>query len=131
MTQNQKPKDFPFKEECLELVECAFEIHKQLGSGSPALVYRNAFESVLQHNGLPYTRDKKYAVNYNGMALDHKFHADFLVNDGIIVEIKSCPFMLLSTDLDVFNQLILSKPAICLIINFNAELLQFKKVILV
>ena len=123
MTQNQKPKDFPFKEECLDLIEFAFDIHRKLGGGLPVSSYRNAFESALKFNGMHYTREKRYAVNYNGMVLDHKFHADFLVNYGIIVEVIARPFLTREGDLEVFKQLIVSRPKIGLIINFNAELL--------
>ena len=131
MTQNHHPHNFPLKAECLELVEISLELHKKLGNGLSGLAYKNAFENELIARGIPYSKEKRYAVNVNGLILAHKFHCDFLVNNGIIVEIKSIPFLITENDLNLFHQLILSKPKIGLIINFNSDLMQFKKVVLI
>jgi len=130
MTQNYNPNDFPFREQCLAIVEIAFNIHKTLGGGLADSIYKNAFETELKAKGIEYSKDMRYAVNFNGMMLDHKFHPDFLVYGAIIVEIKSVPFIITENDLNIFNQLVVTRPKIGLIINFHKELMQFKKLVI-
>ncbi|RZL13761.1 MAG: GxxExxY protein, partial [Pedobacter sp.] len=116
MTKNYNPTDFPLRKQCLAIVEIAFNIHKTLGGGLANSVYKSAFENALDAKGIEYLQDMRYAVNFNGMMLEHKFYPDFLVYGAIIVEIKSAPFAITDTDLELFNQLIVTKPKIGLII---------------
>ncbi|GGI22269.1 GxxExxY protein [Pedobacter mendelii] len=130
MTQNYNPSDFPFREECLALIEIASNIHKTLGSGLNECIYKTEFETELKAKDIEYQTEKRYSVNINGMVLEHKFYSDFVVNDNIIVEIKSVPFNIGNSELILFNQLIMSKPKVGLVINFYNELIQFKKFVL-
>lgn len=130
MAKNHQDEEFLFKEECLTLTEIAEQIHRDLGFGLHDSEYKLAFESKLKYHGFDYEAQKKFAFNFNGIILQHKFYADFVIKENIIVEIKSVPYRLNDYDLKVFEQLILNKPKAGLVINFYKEELHFKKIVL-
>ncbi len=130
MVKNHSEEEFLFKKECLALIEIAEQIHKDIGFGLHDSKYKTAFESKLNFIGFDYEVQKKYAFNFNGIILQHKFYADFVINEDIIVEIKSVPYQLNDYDLKVFEQLILDRPKAGLIINFYKEEIHFKKIVL-
>ncbi len=82
-------KDFPLKEETDALIGMGIEIHKVLGFGFLEIVYKDAFEYELKLRELFYEREKQYPVPYKGIILPHKFYADFVVFNSVILEIKA------------------------------------------
>ena len=77
-----------YKDECFKIVGLCMEIHKILGKGFSENVYKDALEYELKNNNIPYQREKDYPVSYKDTVLPHKFYADFVVYDKIIIEIK-------------------------------------------
>ena len=65
------------------------EIHNQLGNGFLEIVYKDALEFELKERKISYTREKEYAVRYKNVVLAHRFYADFVVMDKIILEVKT------------------------------------------
>jgi len=78
-----------FKEECYQIIGKCFEVHNNLGAGFSEIVYKDALEHEFLKAGFQYHREKEYTVNYKGILLPHKFYADFVVFDKIIIEIKA------------------------------------------
>ena len=81
--------EYPLQKETYKIIGVAMEIHKILGKGFSEIVYKDAFEYEFNERGIYFEREKEYLVNYKGKILAHKFYADFVVFDKIIVEIKS------------------------------------------
>lgn len=65
------------------------EVHNNLGAGFLEIVYKDALEYEFKTVGIPFEREKEYMVHYKGNILPHKFYADFIVFDKIILEIKN------------------------------------------
>jgi len=65
------------------------EVHNNLGAGFLEIVYKDALELEFRKADIPYEREQKYEVNYKGTTLPHKFYADFVVFDSIILEVKA------------------------------------------
>ena len=78
-----------YKEESYTIIGKCFEVHNNLGRGFLEIVYKDALEYEFRKAGIPYEREKEYTVNYKGLILPHKFYADFVVFDKIILEIKA------------------------------------------
>ena len=78
-----------YKEECYKIIGKCFEVHKHLGAGFLEIVYKDALEYEFRNHNIHYSREKIYEVNYKSIILPHKFYADFVVEDKIILEIKS------------------------------------------
>jgi GxxExxY protein len=128
MTQNIKTLETDFKPQCLLMVDIAMRVHKRLGNGLKDILYKNAFEEELNNLNIKYQRNKKFEVNYHGLALDHKFVADFVIDEKVIFEIKSFHEDMMEEYACVFDDLVHSSPLVGLIVNFNKPLLQCKKV---
>ncbi len=77
-----------FKKESYEIIGKCFEVHNNLGAGFLEIVYKDALEYEFRNAGINYEREKKYEFYYKGIILPHKFYADFVVNDDIILEVK-------------------------------------------
>ena len=65
------------------------EVHNQLGKGFSEIVYADALEIEFIDNGIEYSREKKFTINYKGNRLAHKYKADFIIDDNIVLEIKA------------------------------------------
>ena len=77
-----------YKEESYSIIGLCMEVHNQLGHGFSEIVYKDALEFEFSENGIVYEREKEYPVFYKGNLLKHKFYADFVVLDKIILEVK-------------------------------------------
>ena len=64
------------------------DVHRTLGHGFLEIVYKDAIEFELEKRNLSYEREKQYKIEYKGSILPHKFYADFVINDKIILEVK-------------------------------------------
>ncbi|WP_416338773.1 GxxExxY protein [Pedobacter sp. MC2016-05] len=68
-------------------------------------------------------------VNYKELILKHKFYADFVIDDKIILEVKSSSGIVDGHYAEVLNYLAISNLRIGLIVNFNEKSLQHKRII--
>ena len=129
MFQEYKSKLYPFQNETYAIIGIAMEIHRLLGKGFSEIVYKDAFEYEFQKKGIQYEREKEYAVNYKGTILPHKFFADFVVFNAVILEIKSRKGIVDDHLAQVINYLAISELEIGLLINFHEKSLEYKRVI--
>jgi len=65
------------------------EIHRILGRGFLEIVYKDAFELELRKREIIFNREKEYKVEYKGTILPHRFYADFVAFNEVIIEIKA------------------------------------------
>ena len=119
-----------YKEESYRIIGKCFEVHKNLGKGFLEIVYKDALEYEFKECGIPFEREKQYLINYKGTILPHKFFADFVAFDKIILEIKAIETITNSHIKQTLNYLAASKLKVGLIINFGEDSLKYKRVIL-
>jgi GxxExxY protein len=72
----------------------------------------------------------KYSVNYKGETLPHHFYADFVVHDGIILEVKATSGIIDEFVAQTINYLKVSQNKLGLIINFGTNRIETKRIIL-
>ncbi|MBI3133795.1 MAG: GxxExxY protein [Bacteroidetes bacterium] len=72
-----------------EIIGCAIEVHKQLGPGLLESVYEKCFIHELSLRGLSFKSQQRARINYKGLDLDADLRYDVLVEDLIVVELKS------------------------------------------
>lgn len=106
------------------------EVHRILGKGFLEIVYKDALEYEFDVRGIPYEREKKYEVPYKEIILPHKFQADFVVFDDIILEVKAQKGIVDEHYKWVINYLAVSKCQLGLIVNFGEDSLVTKRLIL-
>lgn len=84
-----KPDDFPFKDECYQIVGAAMEVHSELGCGFLEAVYQEALAILLDEKLIPFEKEKVLEISFRGKILEKKYITDFLCFDEIIVELKA------------------------------------------
>jgi GxxExxY protein len=119
-----------YKEECYKIIGKCFEVHQQLGAGFLEIVYKDALEYEFRNNNIQYSREKIYEVNYKRIILPHKFHADFVVEDKIILEIKSVSNLTDEHIAQSINYLKVSGNKLALLVNFGELSLSYKRIVL-
>ena len=124
------PESYPLQVETELIIKTGIEIHKLLGAGFLEIVYKDAFEYEFRNKPLLYEREKEYLINYKNTILPHRFYADFVVFDKIILEIKSKEGGIAEEDYaQALNYLKCSGCKIGLILNFGKMKLEIKRVI--
>ena len=117
------------KNENYEIVGLCMEVHRILGPGLLEIVYKDALEIEFKNNNIPYEREKEYNVEYKGIILQHKFYADFVVYDDIILEVKSVKEISNDHLAQTLNYMKLADTPIGIIANFQNKSLVHKRLI--
>ena len=123
-------EDFPFKDECYQVIGCCMEVHKALGAGFLEPVYQEALALELYEAEIPFVREKVLDVYYKGKLLEKKYVADFICFNEVIVELKAMETLSPDHIAQVLNYLKATGKKIGLLINFGSRSLQYKRVIL-
>ncbi|MES2747820.1 MAG: GxxExxY protein [Bacteroidota bacterium] len=119
-----------YKSESYKLLGILFEVHNNLGKGFLEIVYKDAIEYELEKSKIFFEREKVYSVKYKEAELKHKFYADFVVLDKIILEVKSSNCISDSHIAQAMNYLKVSGNRLAIIVNFNNESLEYKRIII-
>lgn len=119
-----------YAEESYQLIGVLFEVHNNLGKGFLEIVYKDAIEYELEKLKIIFDREKEYSVNYKEITLKHKFYADFVVFDKIVLEVKSCSRISDSHLAQAINYLKVSKNKLAIIVNFNSDSLEYKRIVI-
>jgi GxxExxY protein len=122
-------EEYIYKDENYTIVGIMFEVHKNLGKGFSEIVYKDAIEYELQQQNIPYQREKEFSVTYKNTTLKHKFYADFVVFDKIILEIKTVECFNNSHYNQCLNYLKVSENKLAILVNFNLISLEYKRII--
>jgi GxxExxY protein len=102
------------------VLDAAYKVHSGLGPGLLETVYEVILAHEIGKGGLVVERQKPIAIHYDGKVFLEEFRADLLVEDKIIVELKSCENLLPVHGKQLLTQLRLSDRKLGLLINFGA-----------
>lgn len=103
-----------------EIIGAAIEVHKDFGPGLLESVYEHCMLLSLQDKGLTVSRQQSLPLIYKGHKLDCIFRIDLMVEEMIIVEIKSIDYLTKLNEAQIMTYLkLLNKPK-GIIINFNS-----------
>ena len=117
------------KEEYYKIVGICMEVHRILGGGLLEIIYKDALEYEFRKNNISFEREKKYDIKYKDIVLAHKFFADFVVYDEIILEVKASKEIIDEHTAQTINYLKLADSDLGIIVNFNKKSLQHKRII--
>ena len=106
------------------VVECALALHKELGPGLLESVYEVLLADALREKGLSVERQKPIPICFRGKRFDEGFRADLLVEDLVLVELKSVEALARVHRKQVLTYLRLTNFKLGLLINFGGELLK-------
>ncbi len=122
--------DILYKEESYKIVGICMEIHRTLGMGFKEAIYKDALQVEFQSNNIPFVREKQFKIEYKGIILPHRYYADFIVYNGVILEVKSASFIVDSFVAQTINYLKASELKLGIIANFGEKSFTYKRIVL-
>ena len=105
-------------------VDVCYTIHTKLGPGLLESVYEAAFAYELDKRDVPYARQKGIVANYENVVLDVGFRADIIMDNKLIIEIKSVEHLEKVHHKTVLTYLKLTGIKLALLVNFNVNLIK-------
>jgi len=106
------------------IIDTSIKIHKDLGPGLLESVYETILSAKLSGKGLNIKRQVPIAFEYDGIIFNEGFRIDLLVEDKIIVELKSVENLVPVHSKQLLTYLKLMKLEVGLLINFGDSLLK-------
>ena len=102
-----------------KVIGAAYKVHRELGPGLLESTYEVCLEYELLSVGLEAERQKVLPVIYNGIPLDAGYRIDLLIENQIVVEIKSVEEIVPVHKAQLMTYLKLSRLKLGLLLNFN------------
>ncbi|MDP2885460.1 MAG: GxxExxY protein [Ignavibacteria bacterium] len=115
MTENEIAK---------EVVDAAYKVHVTLGPGLLESVYEVVLEYELKKRGLKVVRQKSLPVVYDSVSFDDGYRADMIVEDKVILELKSVEVIAPVHKKQLLTYLRLADRRLGLLINFGDALIK-------
>ena len=106
------------------IVNSCFRIHQELGPGLLESVYENVLAYELNREKLQFETQKSIPLKYLNIKMDLGFRADIIVEDKVLVELKSVEKILPVHKKQVLTYLKISNFKLGLLINFNSDLIK-------
>jgi GxxExxY protein len=107
-----------------QIVDAAYRIHTTLGPGLLESVYALTLAWELEQRGLRVVRQSEVPVVYQGTRIEAGFRADLIVDDQVIVEVKSVETLAPVHKKQLLTYLRLANKRLGLLINFNVVLIK-------
>ncbi len=107
-----------------QVIGCAIEVHKVLGAGLLESTYEKCLAHELNLCGLSYMLQKPLPVNYKGVVLDCGYRLDLVVENKLIVELKSVEKLQKIHEAQILTYMKLTGLSVGLLINFNEIVLK-------
>ncbi|HOO14863.1 MAG: GxxExxY protein [Candidatus Marinimicrobia bacterium] len=106
------------------IVDCAYHIHRELGPGLLESVYEKVLMYELEKKGLNIDNQVAIPVRYHEISLELGFRADLIIENKIIIELKSVEEILPVHKKQLLTYLKLTGLKLGLLINFNSNLIK-------
>jgi len=107
-----------------KIIGCAIEVHRELGPGLLESTYEQCLAYELSQAQIPFKLQVELPVEYKEIRLDCGYRIDLLVNDRLIVELKSVDQMLAIHEAQILTYMKLACVRVGLLINFNVDVLR-------
>lgn len=107
-----------------KVLDFSFEIHKNLGPGLLESVYEEILFYKLSNSGFKVTKQQGIPVSYEGIKMDIGFRADLIIENKVIIEIKSVEAIAPVHQKQLLTYLRITGLKLGLLINFNEALLK-------
>ncbi len=115
MTENEIAK---------QAVDAAYKVHTTLGPGLLESVYEIVLAHELRRRGINVARQVPVSIQYEAIVFDEGFRADLIVDDKVIIEVKSVEKVAPVHKKQLLTYLRLTDKRLGLLINFNEELIK-------
>jgi len=102
-----------------DIIGLAIEVHKELGPGLLESIYEKCLAHLLLQKGYKVTRQQSIPLHFRGLDFDCELRFDLMVNDLIIIELKTVEELIPIHEAQLLTYLKLLKKPKGILINFN------------
>jgi GxxExxY protein len=106
------------------IIGAAIDVHKELGPGLLESVYEECLKIELESKGIKVETQKELPLIYKGQQTGKTYRIDMLVDDRVVVELKSVEALKPVNEIQTVTYLRLSNLRVGLLINFNVPVLK-------
>ena len=103
------------------IISAAIEVHKHLGPGLLESAYELCLCHELHLRGISFRRQVPLPIHYKGISLDCEYKLDVVVEDKVILEIKSVDHVIDLNKAQLLTYLRLTDKKLGMLLNFNVE----------
>ena len=115
-----------FKELSEKIIGCTYQVYNKMGFGYLESVYEKCLSIEFKKSGIKAEFQKLISVYYEGEIVG-EFIADILVEDSIIVELKSVRRIIMAYEVQLVNYLVTTNKNVGLLINFGERKVEIKR----
>jgi GxxExxY protein len=119
-----EPIDPSVNEITAKIVDAAYQVHSNLGPGLLEAVYQKCMIIELTNSALHVQKEVNVPLLYKGQDIDAHLRIDLLVENNVIVEIKSVDHLLPVHEAQLLSYLKLYNKRVSLLINFNVPIIK-------
>ena len=106
------------------VIGCAIEVHRHLGPGLLESTYEQCLAAELSEHEIPFRIQAELPVRYKNKRIDCGYRIDILVDESLIIELKSVDQLLPIHEAQLLTYMKLGQIGLGLLINFNVQLLK-------
>jgi len=106
------------------VIGCAIEVHRNLGPGLLESSYEKCLAYELECNAIPYAVQVPMPLKYKQVKLDCGYRLDLLVDNALIIELKSVDKLLNIHQAQLLTYMKLAQVETGLLVNFNVQILK-------
>lgn len=106
------------------VVDCAVRLHMELGPGLLETVYEVLLANMLSEAGLKIERQVSVPIRFHGIEFDEGFRADIIVEDKVVLELKSVESVAKAHKKQVLTYLKLTNMKLGFLLNFGEEFMK-------
>lgn len=107
-----------------QVIGCALEVHSEMGPGLLESTYEQCLAHELKLNGIRFRLQSPQSVDYKGIRLDCGYRTDLLIEDRLIIELKSVEKIKKIHEAQLLTYMKLSGIKTGLLMNFNVRRLR-------
>ncbi len=112
-----------------QIIGLAMEVHRTLGYGFLEKVYENALMVLCERDKIPAHQQAEIKVYFLGRVVGN-YEADILIEDKIILELKSCEGLISAHRAQTLNYLKATGLKLAILINFGKKSLEYERIVL-
>lgn len=114
-----------------QILDSCITVHNIMGPGLLESVYEMCLMKEFEIRGIPAKNQVLIPLHYKGFELSKEFRVDIMIDNSIVMEIKSCENMLPVYEAQIISYLKLTEKKLGFLVNFNVKLLKngFKRVV--
>lgn len=116
--------DFREDQAAKHVVDAALLVHKELGPGLIESIYEECLCRVLTKRNIAYQRQSSFPVIFMDDVIDQSLRLDLVVDDCLVVELKSVERLIPLHEAQLLTYLKMSQKRLGLLLNFNVPLLK-------